>query len=185
MNPRSPLQNKANFWTDVSLDWLELLHADYQTQEFAPHSHDSYAIGVVHSGALSFRPKSPSDVVPSGNIMVIHPGEVHTGRCVGEGGCKYRMFYVHPTFLLELYQHLSGKPAQSLFFRNQNIKDNKTADLLHSLHAAIEKSKAPAIEKESRMIEALSHLLVRHATPRPFVIQETVNRKYVQIYQKI
>jgi len=181
MDCSGPLRNKARFWTDVSLDGLELLYADYQTQEFAPHSHDSYAIGVVHSGALSFSPKSQSNVVPSGNIMVIHPGEVHTGRCVGEAGCKYRMFYVHPTFLLELYQHLSGKLAQSLFFRNQNIKDNNTANLLHSLHAAIEKSKTPAIEKESRMIEALTHLLVRHATPRPFGIQETANRKYVRI----
>jgi AraC-like DNA-binding protein len=181
MDRCNPLQNKARFWADLSLDGLELLYADYQTQEFAPHTHDSYAIGVVHSGALSFRPKSPSDVVSSDNIMVIHPGEVHTGRCVGENGCKYRMFYVHPTFLLELHQHLSGKPAQSLFFRNQNIKDNSTASLLHSLHAAIEKSKAPAIEKESRLIEAMTHLLVRHATPRPFVIQERPSRKYVRI----
>lgn len=180
MDRCGPLQNKARFWTDVSLDGLELLHADYQTQEFAPHTHDSYAIGVVLSGALSFRPKSPSDVVLSGHIMVIHPGEVHTGRCVGEDGCKYRMFYVHPTFLLELHQHLSGKTAHSLFFRNQRIKDDNTAGLLHSLHVAIEKSKAPAIEKESRLIEAMTHLLVRHATPRPFVFQETLNRKYVR-----
>ena len=181
MDRCDPLQNKARFWTDVSLDGLELLYADYQTQEFAPHTHDSYAIGVVHSGALSFRPKSPSDVVPSGNIMIIHPGEVHTGRCVGEDGCKYRMFYVQPTFLLELYQHLSGKSAQSLFFRNQNIKDNNTANLLHSLHAAIEKSKATAIEKESRLIEAMTRLLVRHGTPRPYMVQETPSRKYVRI----
>lgn len=180
MDRCGPLQNKARFWTDVSLDGLELLYADYQTQEFAPHTHDSYAIGVVHSGALSFRPKSPSDVVPSGNIMVIHPGEVHTGRCVGEDGCKYRMFYLQPKFLLELHQHLSGKPTQSLNFRNQNIKDNNTANLLHSLHGAIEKSKAPAMEKESRLIEAMTHLLVRHGTPRPFVIQDTPNRNYVR-----
>jgi AraC-like DNA-binding protein len=181
MDRCDPLQNKARFWTDVSLDGLELLYADYQTQEFAPHTHDSYAIGVVHSGALSFRPKSPSDVVPSGNIMIIHPGEVHTGRCVGVDGCKYRMFYVQPTFLLDLHQHLSGKSVQSLFFQNQNIKDNNTAKLLHSLHAAIEKSKTPTIQKESRLIEAMTHLLVRHGTPRPYMVQETPNRKYVRI----
>jgi AraC-like DNA-binding protein len=91
------------------------------------------------------------------------------------------MFYLQPKFLLELHQHLSGKPAQSLNFQNQNIKDNNTANLLHSLHAAIEKSKAPAMEKESRLIEAMTHLLVRHGTPRPFVIQDTPNRKYVRI----
>jgi len=181
MDRCDPLKDKARFWTDVSLDGLELLYADYQTQEFAPHTHDSYAIGVVHSGALSFRPKSPSDVVPSGNIMIIHPGEVHTGRCVGVDGCKYRMFYVQPAFLLELHQHLSGKSAQSLFFQNQNIKDNNTAKLLHSLHAAIEKSKTPTMQKESRLIEAMTRLLVRHGTPRPYMVQETLNRKYVRI----
>jgi AraC-like DNA-binding protein len=181
MNRHSPLQNKARLWADESLGGLELLYADYLTQEFAPHTHDCYAIGVVQSGALSFKPKSPSNVVPSGNIMVIHPGEVHTGRCVDEGGCKYRMFYVHPTPFLELYQHLSGKLEQSLFFGNQNIKDNETAKQLYSLHVAIESHQAPAIEKESRLIAVLTHLLVHHATPRPLVFQKTPNRKYVRI----
>lgn len=181
MDRDTPFQNKAKFWTDESLGGLELLYADYLTQEFAPHTHDFYAIGVVQSGALSFKPKSPSEVVPPGNIMIIHPGEVHTGRCVGDHGCKYRMFYVHPTNLRELFQHLSGKPVESLFFRDQNIEDKETAKLLHSLHVAIESLQAPAIEKESRLILALTNLLVRHATPRPFVIQDRPNRKFVKM----
>ena len=185
MDRDTPFQNKAKFWIDESLDGIELLYADYLTQEFAPHTHDFYAIGVVQSGALSFKPKFPSDVVPSGNIMIIHPGEVHTGRCVGEDGCKYRMFYVHPTPLRELYQNISGKPEEALSFRNQIIEDNETAKLLHSLHVAIENPQAPAIEKESRLILALTHLLVRHATPRPFVTQETPNRKFVKMAKEL
>jgi hypothetical protein len=41
----------TNFWIDSDLDGLELLHATYYTFSFAPHIHETYAIGTTESGA--------------------------------------------------------------------------------------------------------------------------------------
>ncbi|WDP84773.1 MAG: AraC family ligand binding domain-containing protein [Desulfobacter sp.] len=81
----------------------QFLSTQYTDHEFASHTHDSFAIGIVESGAQSFRYKSPPDIVPAGNIMVIHPGKLHTGYCIADKGCSYQMIYTDPNVALKIF----------------------------------------------------------------------------------
>lgn len=170
----------ATFWSDPALHGLELLRACYVSQEFAPHAHETYAIGVVLSGALSFSYRSPSEVIPAGNIMIIHPGEVHTGKCMGGLGCAYRMLYPKAETLRDAGSHLAGNISDFPFFHNQNIRDDDTARLIRELHVALENPHTPTLEKESRLIWALSRLIARHATPRPPAVRPMADRVSVR-----
>ena len=163
------IKNRASYWADSLIDDLEFLTAKYMSQEFAPHTHDSYAIGVVEHGALSFQYHAPSDVVSSGNIMIIHPEEVHTGKCVGSHGCNYRMIYVKPQIMREAFSQLHKKSDRYPYFRNQNISDPVLAAKILQTHRAFECAALSDLEKESIILMLFTELVARHASPGSFV----------------
>ena len=47
---------------------------------FAPHRHDSYAIGVTLRGVQSFGYRGTTEHSEAGCAFVIHPDEKHDGR---------------------------------------------------------------------------------------------------------
>ncbi len=165
---RNGIKNRASYWSDSLINDLEFLTAKYVSQEFAPHTHDGYAIGVVEYGALSFQYHDPSDVVPTGNIMIIHPEEVHTGKCIGSHGCNYRMIYVKPQILRKAFSQLHKKNDRYPFFRNQNITDPVLAAKILQTHRAFESSALNDLEKESIILMLSTELVARHASPKSF-----------------
>jgi AraC-like DNA-binding protein len=170
----------ANFWSDRSLNGLEILHARYTSHQFAPHSHETFAIGVVLSGALSFSCRSPSEIIPAGHIMIIHPGEVHTGRCVSDRGCEYRMLYAKPETLRAVFPERNGGAVDFPFFPNQNINDPRLAENIVQLHRSLESSDTSCLEKETRLMRVLSRLVSRHASPRPARTLRKSDRAFIR-----
>lgn len=172
----------AEFWSDSSLNGIELLHARYTAHQFAPHSHATFAIGVVLSVALSFSYRSPSEVIPAGHIMIIHPGEVHTGRCVGDRGCTYRMLYAKPETLGAVFPERNGASVDFPFFPNQNIDDPRLVERMVQLHLSLERSDISLLEKETRLMDVLSTLVGRHTSPRP---RETPRKSDTTFIRKV
>lgn len=89
-SPSKTQPDFARFWRDAVLGDLELLHARFLTQSFAPHTHETCAIGIVESGAESFDYRGSSESAGAGAIGVIHPAELHTGGPHGAQGWRYR-----------------------------------------------------------------------------------------------
>jgi AraC-like DNA-binding protein len=177
---KSENPNRASYWSDSTIEGLEFLSAEYTSHEFAPHSHDSYSIGLVQSGALSFKYRSPSDVVPAGNIMIIHPGEVHTGKCIGDQGCVYRMMYIKPEILRDGFSELYAKPPLDLFFRAQNILDRDLARTIFQVHRSFENATLMVFEKESKLMTLMARLISRHASPRLLVKPLRTDKSFVK-----
>ncbi|MGE5598408.1 MAG: AraC family ligand binding domain-containing protein, partial [Bacteroidota bacterium] len=86
-------QERAKFWRDTTLGGLELLRASYITHAFAPHTHEGFAIGVIEAGAEGFSYRRSYHVAPAGTMVVINPGERHTGEAAARTGWTYRMLY--------------------------------------------------------------------------------------------
>jgi AraC-like DNA-binding protein len=94
-----PLVEYAHYSSGVNYPDIELLYARYTRHFFMPHFHDVYAIGVVEAGALTNSYKQNfQNIVTAGEVFVINPGDVHTGRPVGDQGVVYRMLYL-PTWI--------------------------------------------------------------------------------------
>src|SRR5437899_882386 len=58
---------------------IEVLHTVYHAQAFPRHSHDTYTIGVGLLGIGSIWCRGVTHVRRQGDVVVIPPGEVHTG----------------------------------------------------------------------------------------------------------
>ncbi|MBW4465836.1 MAG: AraC family transcriptional regulator [Pegethrix bostrychoides GSE-TBD4-15B] len=154
---RSTEQTK--FWRDPALR-MELLRATYITHSFARHTHEGYAIGVIDAGVEEFAYQGATHQATANNIVIVHPGEVHTGHAGVPDGWKYRMFY--PSVAL-----LQGELSRSVpYFPQPVIQDQELAEELRRLHLALESADS-RLEADCRFLWTFSKLLSRYAEHRP------------------
>jgi len=75
---------------------IERAEAFFHGQAFAPHRHDTYAIGVTTAGVQTFRYRGERRVCLPGQCHILHPDELHDGGAGTEAGFGYRIVYVDP-----------------------------------------------------------------------------------------
>ncbi len=80
---------------------IERIEARFHGHGFEPHRHDTYAIGVTLSGVQTFRYRGSERASLPGNVIVLHPDEVHDGAAGTDDGLTYRMLYLPPERLIE------------------------------------------------------------------------------------
>jgi AraC-like DNA-binding protein len=86
---------------------IERMEASFHGRPFAPHRHDTYAIGVTRSGVQSFNFRGQRWHCLPGQCHILHPDETHDGSAGTDEGFSYRMVYVDPALVQEA---LGGKP---------------------------------------------------------------------------
>lgn len=80
---------------------IERIEAFFTGHAYDPHRHDTYAIGFTVSGVQSFDYRGSRADSRRGNVIVLHPDEVHDGRAGIEQGFRYRMIYIEPRLIAE------------------------------------------------------------------------------------
>ncbi len=138
---------------------LECLTARFRTHRYAPHSHDTYVLGVVLDGADCFRHGGSRHTAGPGSIVAINPGEVHDGSPAGES-YAYRMLYPDPRILTPMLAELGVREAPQ--WRGPVIDDPDLAIRLTGLHRAME-FQCPQLERDQRFLDVVSRLVARHA----------------------
>ena len=171
-------REKITFWRDPALSNLELLRATYLTHTFAPHTHEGYAIGIVDKGAERFKYRHGIHVAPEGSIVVINPGEMHTGESATSRGWSYRMLYPDISLLQRAASDLEDKQRAIPFFPTPVIHDPAMAQLLSQLHVALATSSSE-LERESLLTWTLAHFIRRHADTPPGVLTSVTERANV------
>jgi AraC-like DNA-binding protein len=78
---------------------IERIEAQFYGEAFEPHRHDTYAIGVTLCGVQTFFYRGEKRASRPGDIIVLHPDEIHDGGAGTEEGLRYRMLYLEPSLL--------------------------------------------------------------------------------------
>jgi len=167
MRSRRGIQESIRYWRSPGIEQLDLLHATYVRQTFPRHAHDGFAVGVIEEGALGFYYRGENVVAPPGTINLANPGEIHTGQGDGDNGWTYRMFYMPAEQLQAAADRMSPRPADFPFFEKGVIEDRWLARKIHSLHIDLETGHLTSLEKESRLLDMLTCLIIRHAEAPP------------------
>lgn len=140
---------------------LDLLTASFRRHTYAPHAHDEYTIGVCMGGYEVIDYRGGRIRTGAGTIVVLDPGEVHTG---GPGnatdGYAYRALYAEPSLLGE------GTAGGAPHFSEPLLDDPELAMALARAHAELSACPDP-LEAESRLPWLLTALARRHSTARP------------------
>ncbi|MER8613630.1 AraC family transcriptional regulator [Mesorhizobium sp. M0220] len=80
---------------------MERIEARFHGNAFDLHRHDTYAIGVTLYGVQSFRYRGATHQSLPGQIIILHPDEMHDGGAGTEDGLRYRMLYLEPSLMLD------------------------------------------------------------------------------------
>ena len=134
---------------------MEVMHAVFSGHQFPRHFHDTYVIQVVEAGADQFECAGHDFQATSGQVVLINPGEVHTGKSAGDKPLRYRSFYPDAAALSEI----TGGPLP--WFSSTVVSDRKLAcDLAHAHQALVDG--VCQLGGQTRFIEALGRLIALH-----------------------
>jgi AraC-like DNA-binding protein len=162
---RSRGNERAQFWRDAELDNLEVLHATFVTHRYVPHSHAGFVVALMERGAESFEYRGATHIVPSGSISVLNPGEVHTGQAAVPAGWSYRVLYPSVELMHRAARQLGGRACDVPFFDTPVFADPWLAAQLRQQHNNLAANET-VLERESRLLWVLTHLIARHASVR-------------------
>lgn len=157
---------RVKFWQAQDVGSLELLRATYVTHTFARHVHEGFAIGVIEAGAETFYYRGGMHVAPAGSIVLINPGEIHTGQAATESGWRYRMLYPKAALLQQAASEAAGRPCGIPYFPTPVVEDRELAGLIRNLHLTLEQS-VSSLQRQSYFLTTLAQLILRHADDRP------------------
>lgn len=186
------MREQAKFWHDSELHDLELLHANFITHRYPPHTHEGFAIGIIEEGVEVFQYHGSQHCAPAGTIVLINPHEVHTGSAYLDSGWRYRMFYPSTDHLQSVASQMAGKPRGIPYFREAVLYDHSLAEEMAQVHRALV-SGTDRLERESRILMMFTHLIEQHADDRPQIhvpqylektaiqhIQAIINNRYAE-----
>ena len=103
---------------------VERIEAWFAGQAFAKHRHDTYAIGLTLAGIQAFDYRGAALASTPGEVVVLHPDEVHDGRAGGEEGFGYRLIYVEPRLIAQAQRVILGRAA-ALPFASEAVSRNR------------------------------------------------------------
>jgi len=84
---------------DFGQPGFERMEAEFAGEAFAPHRHDTYALGITLRGVQTFWYRGERRISLPGNCIILHPDELHDGGAGDDTGLKYRMLYLEPSLL--------------------------------------------------------------------------------------
>jgi len=96
---------------------VELLRARFGREAYRKHRHDTYAIGVTDFGVQVFDYRGAVHTSLPGQVVVLHPDEVHDGRGGTEEGFGYRLVYAEPSLIADAVRTLHGGARPLPFVR--------------------------------------------------------------------
>jgi AraC-like DNA-binding protein len=175
----TPAQPERAVWTRVSPvrgHPLDLLHARV-TDPYAPHVHEEFALGACTAGTELIHFRGDPYYAGPGSVVILEPGEPHTGGPASPPGFVYRVMYPAAGLLAD---GLAVAPR----FRQPVVIDPGLARELRRVHAALAQSAqhltasgtagrgapgraADPLEVESRLVGLLGVLVDRHASAGP------------------
>ena len=133
----------------------DVLIADLRAYRYAPHFHDAWSIGAIEHGRCDFTVQGEAHAACAGELVVIAPGQVHTGG-TSAGPLAYRMAYIDPAWFQD--------HARALHARGARLAGPVIADAAlcaQWLEALTPDEIAPA-ERSARLSAALFGTLAAH-----------------------
>ena len=106
-------------------DGVEYLEAWLHGQAYHKHRHDTYAICLTMGGVQAFTYRGTTERSTPGQVVVLHPDELHDGYAATDAGFRYRQLYIEPALIFEAIQVLRGHPCSLPFVRTPVVTSSK------------------------------------------------------------
>lgn len=136
----------------------DVLIADLRAYRYDAHFHDAWSIGAIARGRCAFTVHGRPFEAGEGDLVVIAPGQVHTGG-TSAGLLAYRMAYIEPAWF---QQHALALREDGLGLAGPVIGD---AALCAQWLAALAPDDTDDAVRRAQLSAALFRLLAAHGAP--------------------
>ena len=156
--------NEIKLWREHQiLGGLDVLKARCLDHHYPLHTHDTFVIASFKEGAQKHKIAQKSGVAYPGTVMVIPPGEVHTGEGANRReGWAYSAFYPTADSLEQIASNLFRGTRGSLDFGTSFlIEDSELARRLLSA-SEIALLSTSLTERQEAIYSALGMLITRY-----------------------
>jgi AraC-like DNA-binding protein len=93
MARRDP-RNVSKYWWYRHLPGVSLIHADFTSHDYAPHSHDATVIAVTELGGADISSRRTSETARPATLFVSNPHELQSSRMGRSERWRYRAMYL-------------------------------------------------------------------------------------------
>lgn len=172
----------GRIWHVPGLDSLELFRAQLINYTYARHMHEAFSIGVIEAGVGGTFYKGAIHLSPPGSIVLMNPGDVHTGFSASPVPLSYRMLYVDSDLMYRLGSDVAAKGT--LHFTEPVIHNSPLARHIRHFHSITELSEI-TLELEVLFEEAILAIISAHGnvyTPNHKSGKEHRAIKQIKIY---
>jgi AraC-like DNA-binding protein len=162
-----PDPNYARLHRIPHLRGLELLQARFVSYSFDRHTHDTFAMGIIDEGAATLWCRGSTVAVPSGSVLLVPPGEVHTGgRHRDAAFVDYRVIYANVDWLAiaATDSRLAAAPPMP---RDVVVHHPVLRAELARLLASLLNPSCSHLEREEHVIAVLGYLVADRDAHRP------------------
>jgi AraC-like DNA-binding protein len=152
----------ARIFTAARFDGLEFLSARFATHAYAPHLHETYAIGTIEEGCEVWHARGRRMYAGAGDLVFNHPFDVHDGM-PHEGGYRYRMSYPTIELMREIATSLTGREQVGMpFFPEPMVPDPEAAAIFAAAHRLLEHG-CDLLAGEEALLRAYAFCIAKHA----------------------
>lgn len=155
----------ARFFAASRFGGIDCLRATFVHHAYAPHIHDTYAIGNIEAGCETWNARGRRHFAGPGDLVFNNPLDVHDGA-PANGGYSYRMTYPGVDFIRLVAGSVTGQAVNDTpFFREAVVHDPEGARLFAAAHTALEQNQ-DGLAGEELLLRAYGRMLVLHADLR-------------------
>lgn len=174
MESESKPQN-IKAWQMSEFDNLELLCTQAIHYTCSCHSHETYSIGVIEDGVRGNYYRGSTHLAPPHSIILINPGEVHTGYSAHDLPLTYRMIYPSSRLMQQIAVDMGAKGIVDL--KELVVQHELLAKKIYSLHYALEQPQS-ALKQEALLVETLSAVIADCADVKVY-LPEAGREQYI------
>jgi AraC-like DNA-binding protein len=137
-----------------------LMHAHFRQHAFERHSHETYSIGLTHSGVQSFHCGGSQYASRPGDLILFNPDEAHDGQRGAPEGFGYSIFYL-PQAAVMAYADPDAGLSLPMYFRSPKVRDRALARCFAHAAAAVPQA-GEALRAEELLGQLVTGILLRH-----------------------
>lgn len=158
-------KEQASFSIANAFDGVEIVNADFKSQTFSKHVHESYTVGVIEHGAQRFYRSGNTHVANTNSIILVNADDVHTGESATPDGWKYRAMYPLVEHFESISYDLYDDKSFAPYFDSAVINDPKLAAQLRLLFYQVD-ANASKLLTETIIYSVMMRLVLGHSTLR-------------------
>lgn len=154
--------DRGQVWSVPQLDNLRFMKAHFVKHAFKPHVHDYFVLGIIEDGLQSFTHNRDLHYTAPGKIIMINPGEVHTGEAAIQHGFSYRALYPSAAWLTSIADMSSTQNQPVPYFGNTLIMDSQAYRQIRRIHHFSE-TPSSLMALETMLLYFFVSFMKRHA----------------------